>query len=302
MSKSFVILALIAFSLASLVAPVVPRVSADWLIDGSGSLVKVEGSVLGEDIDREMPGEDDTEPTTEELDRNSEEQLRELRQRQAEQLNIAARKKLEAQTEARKAQQLRTGQKSNFELRSEDERHLKLRQEMRDNNGGLLKESEIEIEDDSLHIEQENGGTIEVKSLGRERLEIIKNKMRTRSEMNLNIGEKNEINVTLPNGKTREVALPDKALEKLVVNGVLTPAEGSEGEYVLTAGKNGEPVYEVEGTIEKRLLGLFKLKFEHKLEVAAGDSDDGSFTTGDVLESTSQEKSPWRRLLERLAI
>ena len=167
----------------------------------------------------------------------------------------------------------------------------------------MIKKQEIEIKKgESLHVEQENGETLRIDVQEDGRLEMIKNRVRTNSTLDLQVGEKNEISVTLPNGKTKEIALPDKALERLVANGVIASAEGgSESQYELIAGKNGEPVYEVEGRVEKKLLGFFKLKFAQKMEIAASGSDDGSVAPGDIVETQSQETSPWRRFLERMS-
>jgi hypothetical protein len=117
----------------------------------------------------------------------------------------------------------------------------------------LIQKREIEIKaGETLHVEQEDGETVQIDARQDGRLEVVKNKIKTKSELNLQVGEKNEISVTLPNGKTKEIALPDKALERLVANGVIESTEGGEeSQYELIAGKNGDPVYEVEGTVEK---------------------------------------------------
>lgn len=240
-------------------------VRADWLIDRSGTIVKLDPMVLGDDDVREV-----------------------------------SKQNLERQVETRKKIQEKTGNKSEVELRTQEGK-FKLKQEIKDQGGRLIKKQEIEIKnDESLHVEQEDGETVRVNAKQDGRMELVKNRLKTTSDFELKVGEKNEISVTLPNGKTKEVALPDKALERLVANGVIKQ-EGEESNYTLIAGKNGDPIYQVEGQVEKKLLGLFKLKFAQKLEVAASASEDGTVEAGDVVESTSQETSPWRRFLERMS-
>lgn len=253
-------------------------VRADWLLDRSGTLVQIEGDILGDDDARGEAKE-------------------ELKQRQEK-----SRETLKNQIEVRKTIQEKTGNKSRVELESEMGQ-LKLKQEIKDEKGKLIRKQEVELKSgDALHVEQEDGETVRVDARKDGRLEMVKNRVKTNSDLDLQVGEKNEISVTLPNGKTKEIALPDKALERLVANGVIASSEGgSESQYELIAGKNGEPVYRVEGQVEKKLLGLFKLKFAQKLSVAAGSSDDGTLAAGDIVESESQETSPWRRFLERMS-
>lgn len=296
MNKLIAVFALTTFFMITLATTATPKVFADWLLDRSGTLVQVDGAILGDD-DAVDEVEDEREVENEVEDNKVEVRREELKQQQEK-----SRELLKKQTEIRLKNQEKSGQKSNVEIRTEAGKY-KLKQEVKDTNGRLIQKREIEIkEGESLHVEQEDGETIRVDARKDGQLELIKNKIKTKSELNLQVGEKNEISVTLPNGKTKEIALPDKALERLVANGVIANTEGGEeSQYELIAGKNGDPVYEVEGTVEKKLFGLFKLKFAQKMEVAAASSDDGSVAAGDVVETESQEISPWRRFLERLS-
>lgn len=273
-------------------------VRADWLLDLSGTLVKLDPMVLGDD-DVKIEAVETPKPESNSI--STETQKEEIKT-QREQVREAAKQTLERQVETRKKIQEKTGNKSEVELRTQEGK-FKLKQEIKDQGGRLIKKQEIEIKNaESLHVEQEGGETVRINAKQDGRMELVKNRVKTNSDLDLQVGEKNEISVTLPNGKTKEIALPDKALERLVAKGVIASTEGgSESQYELIAGKNGEPVYQVEGQVEKKLLGLFKLKFAQKMEVAAGSSDDGTVEAGDVVESTSQETSPWRRFLERMS-
>lgn len=296
MNKHYFFTIVVLISSVWLLASNVSIVSADWLIDRSGTLVKLDPMVLGDD-DVKTEAVETPKP---ESNSNSTETQREEIKTQREQVREAAKQTLERQVETRKKIQEKIGNKSEVELRTQDGK-FKLKQEIKDQGGRLIKKQEIEIKnDESLHVEQEDGETVRVNAKQDGRMELVKNRLKTTSDFELKVGEKNEISVTLPNGKTKEVALPDKALERLVANGVIKQ-EGEESNYTLIAGKNGDPIYQVEGQVEKKLLGLFKLKFAQKLEVAASASEDGTVEAGDVVESTSQETSPWRRFLERMS-
>jgi hypothetical protein len=315
MNKQVVVFSLVMFSLISFAGAAAPSVSADWLLDRSGTLVQVDGAVLGDDDNDEVEDRDEDEdrgamatPTTTSAADN--EEIRKLeeqdsRQREAEKKRLEkSRELLKKQTELRLKNQSTTNRKSNVEISSQDGK-FKLRQEIKDDQGRLIKSQEIELKDgESLHVEQEGGEPVEINSVKDGELELRRAKIKTNSEFNLKVGDKNEITVALPNGKVKEIALPDKALENLISNGIIAPqtATGSaDNAYQLIAGKNGEPVYEVEGEVEKKVLGIFKMKFAQKLAVAATSSEDGTVAPGDIVESETREISPWRRLLERLA-
>lgn len=318
MKKSLAVFALVMLSLGSLATYNSPKVLADWLIDGSGTLLRVDGSILGDDdtaVETEPEVTEQENPSNTEVENIVETKViddlgksptralelkRETEQKKQQQVREAAKKKLESQIELRKKLKEKSGQKSEFELKSEDGK-LKIRQELRNENGDLIKKSETEVGDETLHIDQADGVQLEINALDDKKIELIKNRIKTKSEMELKVGEKNEISVTLPNGNTKEISLPDKALENLVSQGIITSIEGETNQYELTAGKNGEPVYEVDGVVEKKLFGIFKMKFDQKLAVAAGDSEDGTVTTGDIVESESREVSPWKKLLERFS-
>lgn len=287
MNKTFLILLIALFLSPFFATPA----RADWLLDRSGTLVKVEGSVLGDDdvVQVEMPTE-----------KNRMEQAKELVKERQESVREAAKKKLETQIEARKKIQEKAGTRSQVEIKNEENR-LKIKQEIIDKNENLVRRQEIEVkEGERFMVEGENKERVEINAIKDGRLEIAKDRIKTNADMELKVGDKNEISVTLPNGKTREVELPDRALENLVSKGVIVQTEG-ENTYELKANANGQPVYPAKAQVEKKLFGLLKMKFNQNIEVAAGDSEDGVVKTGDIVQTESLETSPWRRLLERLS-
>jgi len=297
MNKTFVVLLTAIILSPFFVTPV----RADWLLDRSGTLVRVDGYVLGDDDSKDSEDEKEVEkPETNEVEKRNLEQAREMAKDQQESVREEAKKKLENQIEARKKIQEKLGTKSELEIKN-DKNSLKIKQEVRDKKDNLVRKQEIEIEDgERFMVETEDKQKVEINAVKESRLEIAKNRIKANSDMQLKVGDKNEISVTLPNGKVREVELPDVALEKLINNGIIIPAEG-EDSYNLKTGENGEPVYEAKAQIEKKLLGLFKLKFKQNIEVAATDSEDGTVKAGEVVQTESQETSPWRKLLERLS-
>lgn len=300
MNKTFVVL-LIALFLSPLFALVTAApVHADWLLDRSGTLVRVDGYVLGDDSSESEIETEQEKPEQTEIEKNRLEQAQEVAKNRQESARETAKKKLETQIESRKKNQERSGSKSQVEIKN-DGNKLKIKQEIRDKNDHLLKKQEIEIKgDERFVVEGEDKEKVEIDTRGNHELEITKNQIKTSSDLDLKIDDKNAISVTLPNGKVREVKLPDQALNNLVTRGIIVQTEG-ENAYQLTTGKNGEPVYPAEAKVEKKLFGLLKIKFDQNIEVAASDSEDGTVKAGDIVSEESQETSPWRRLLERLS-
>jgi hypothetical protein len=284
MNKTFVVLLTTLMLSPFFAAPA----KADWLLDRSGTLVKVEGYVLGDDDSVEF------------TEKNRMEQAKELVKDRQEAVREAAKKRLENQIETRKKIQEKNGTRSEVEIKNEENR-LKIKQEIRDKNENLVRTQEIEVkEGERFMIEGENKEHLEINALKEGRLEIAKDRIKANSDLDLKVGEKNEISVTLPNGKVREIQLPDKALENLVSKGIIVQGEG-ENAYELKANEKGQPIYPAKAQVEKKLFGLLKMKFNQNIEVAAGDSEDGAVKTGDIVQTESLETSPWRRLLERLS-
>jgi hypothetical protein len=300
MKNNLAVFALVMLTLGSIATYSAPKVFANWLIDRSGTLIQIDGSVLGDDSSNEIENESEMLKKQVELKRETSKQnaekTRETLKQQAE-LKI---KQNEQRVESQNT-------KSQYELKNKDGA-LELKGEIKDKNGRIVSTSKQKIvEGESMFVEQEGeNGEVErvrINAVKDGQMEMIKDRIRTTSEYELKVGEKNEISVILPNGKTKEIALPDKALENLVEKGILTSTEGDLGttNYELTAGSGGDPVYQVDGQVEKKFLGLLKLKFAQQIEVAASQSDDGTISIGDVVSSSTRETSPWRLFIERLS-
>lgn len=290
MTKSVFIAILSVSVLATLVSPV----QADYLYDRSGTLTSVGGDVLGQDTD----DQDDS---------DSQDSAREVEQKRAEQAREQAKKTLERQIEARQKLNEKNRVESQLETKTEDGK-FKLKQETKDQQGRVTKK-EVELKPgESLHLEDERGERTELKPMVMElkderqetresvktervenreqKLEIIKNKLKAKTEFDLSVNEDNELIVTKPDGSSRVVSiLPDVAVTKLAEKGFLLADETPE----LTENESGEAVYRVTQEEEKRFLGL-ALKFKRHTEVSA--------ETGDVT-TTSAETNPVKRWLER---
>ena len=287
-SATVIILSLVLFSVLAIPA------RADYLYDRSGTLIPIDGSVLGDD-------DSVTSSPAPSSSRSESEKKREEQKREQD------KKKLEREIEARKKLNNKNEIKSQLEIRSEDGKY-KLDQEIKDQNGRVTKK-EVELkEGESLHIENENGDRTEIRPMVMElkndrkeimaeqktkreenheqKLEIIKDKIKARTDFNLIVNEDNELIVTKPDGSSRVVTiLPDQAVAKLQEKGVLVGGETPE----LTENEAGEAVYKVSKEEERRFLGI-ALKFKRDSEVSA--------ETGEV-ETKSGETNPVKRLLER---
>lgn len=336
MNKNLAVLALVTLTLCSVATYNAPSVLADWLIDRSGALVKVDGTVLGDNSGSDSSnsgssGSDDStsdsvgdeseaspsltpSPTTSNTEVHTSSRPEERKNAAITKLEMAKRVELEkkqrllnTQIEARKKLQEKNDTHTTSEIKRKDGATL-IHQELSDKKGELIKAQEVKLEaGESLHVEQENRrGEIEkikIDAIKDGGLELTKNNLKTHSDLELKIGEKNEISVTLPNGKTREISLPDKALERLVSNGIIAPLTDTDSptDYELSTGKSGEPVYSVKDAIVEKQWGPFKFKTHANVEVAASDNEESGTTTGDVVSEEITDKNPFVRFFARLA-
>ena len=295
------VLSLVMFSILALPA------RADYLYDRSGTLISVDGSVLGDDdakdeVENESEDNESVSASPSPTSSRSESDIK-----REEQKREQAKKTLEREVEARKKMNDKNETKSRLEVRSEDGK-FKLKQEIKDKNGRMINK-EVELkEGESLHIEDENGERTEIKpgimELKEERqenreerkeervenreqkLELIKEKVKARTDFDLSVNEDNELIVTKPDGSSRVlIVLPDQAVAKLQEQGILVEGETPE----LTENEDGQAVYKVSQEAERRILG-FAIKFKRDSEVSA--------ETGEV-ETKSGETNPVKRFLER---
>jgi len=299
------VLSLMAFSILALPA------RADYLYDRSGTLISIDGSVLGDDDSKDEVEKDDERNSNDQsvasspspsTNRSEQEKKREEQKREQD------KKMLEREIEARKKTNEKNEIKSKLEIKSEDGK-FKLKQEIKDKLGRVTNK-EVELKaGESLHVENERGERTEIKpsvmELKEERkvqnedrkeervenreqkLELIKEKVKARTDFSLTVDEDNKLIVTKPDGSSRVVTvLPDEAVAKFQEKGVLVK-DGETPE--LTENEAGEAVYRVTQEEERRILG-FAIKFKRENEVSA--------ETGEV-ETKSGETNPVKRWLER---
>lgn len=314
--KKSLYLGLILMVLTSVATTLPPRAFADWLLDRSGTLVSVDGAVLGtsnDEPDNFIPEDgmeqpvDDTKIT--EIEASNQVTLEGKRTLELRLKQEKERKNLEAEIAARKRRKEVIKEKSRFEIKTTEQGGLRVKEETRNSSDRVIREKETDIAaGDPLHVEDGDGERVEIKAIGGNEIELKKAEVAARSTLPLKVGaEKNEISVLLPNGQEKEIALPDVALQKLVDKGILTElpktTEGETPAYELTTGSKGEPVYRTEGTVTKNFLGLpfLRVKFKQQIDIAAGNDDKTGVEAGDVIETTSKETMLLRKLLERLS-
>lgn len=284
-------------------------VQAAWYIDRTGTLIQVDGMVLGDDTfstadvedydvmteskntstrsivqdGKAVQGEDGQIPTFENLDKNSEKKLLDLKKRQE-----AAKKKLELETKAREKNQATLKQKTKSKLEIENGR-IKVKQETESENGKVVRQSETEIEEgEDLNVEQEDGKILELKAK-EGKLELKREQSHAKTDLPISIGAGNELIVTRPDGTEKVVTiLPDQATEKMRERGLSVDEDEVELE------DNGEEtVYKFQAQQNKKLLGLFNWSVRKETKVSA--------ETGEEVSSETLG-SAWTKLLDRLSL
>lgn len=285
-------------------------VRADWLIDQSGTLVEVDGFVLGDDdqddssSNRDDDGDDDRgdddgdgddrdddhddDSPQQETKRREAERTREAEKDAAETRREVKQKRLETATEARikNLETRRETIKSKLEV---EDGQLRVRQEVENEDGKVVRTNRTDISpQERLRVEHEDGSLFEINAVEGDKLEIVRDRIKARTDHPLSIGDNNELIVTRPDGTEKVVTvLPDTAADNLRARGLEPTSEEVELEV------EGEtPVYHFDTQAEKRFLGLFKFVSRQRTSVSA--------ETGEVVGSESAETSPWRRLLDRL--
>lgn len=269
----------------------VGQARADWLIDSSGTLIEVDGSILGDDDEDESS--DDTRDDNEDdsIQRKAEE-VRENAKDKAEAVREQAKDRLERATEARiKSQEaLKQRVKSKFEIK--DGSIMQIRQEVQGQDGRVVRRSEFEFKPgERLKVEREDGKLFELGADDKGRFEIMSDRFKARTEHPISIGDDNQLIITRPDGTEKVVSvLPDTAADNLIARGFAL----SDEEFDLELEEfDGETAYRFPVKEEKRFLGLFKRFYNQESVVSA--------ETGEILETTSTETSPLARFLESLS-
>lgn len=281
MNKNVAIFTLVFLALFSIATYTAPKVLADWLIDSSGTLIKLDPNVLGDDDNVQEDSEE------KEINKTEEEAKREAAKTQREQVREEAKLQLERKIELNKRNNKNV--ENEFELSTADG-ELKVKQKTKTMDGKEI-ETELELkENESLLVEQEDGDSVEIDAVRPGELEITKAKFKGRTRLPISVNSNNELMVTRPDGSTKIVSvLPDQAVAKMIERGLFVSTDNVE----LTTNESGDPVYQIKQEVNKKFLGLFAMKFGTETSVSATDPTD--------VTTSSTEISPWRRFLERLA-
>lgn len=300
MNKNITVFALIMLTLGSITTYSAPSVMADWLIDRSGTLIRLDPMVLGDDDVKIEPTETPkpTETSKPSDSNNVSEQQREQLKQQEElkrETTKTAKEQIRETAKHTLERKIKLNESKNKNIKNEFELsaaggELKVKQKTKLPNG-VEKETQLELkENETLHVEQEDGESVDIDATGPDELEIKKDDFKGRTRLPISVNSDNELMITRPDGTTKIVTvLPDEAIVAMSRKGVVVDSDKVE----LTTDEVGDPVYEVKQEVSKKLLGFINMNFAAETTVSASDPN--------IVTTTSAETSPWRRLLESLA-
>jgi hypothetical protein len=247
-----------------------------WLVVGAGRTIAQnrvtnfdkpldkQQNILGDEDEQEQKQEENREEERKETENRAEEEKKvEEQQREEEKKREEEHKETEIETV--NGQKIKTKIEDDGSVKVEIEQDgLKYKYESR---AGEVEKSEVtELEDelgDEIEDESEEASEsgIEIESDDANEVKTIRtNKVKATTEFPLAIDvATNQLIVTTQNGTKTVTILPDQAVANLLrvglVDAVNTDAT-SETEIEIKA-QNGEVVYEVKGTKQHRILGLF---------------------------------------------
>lgn len=284
------------------------KANAAWVIDRSGTLLEVDSMALGfttptvAEVDVEgnlespgwaidpdsVIGKDGEVPTSERVRKGGQVDLVELEARREK-----AMQQFQLDTEKRQQQHLQLKQTVRSQIQSVGG-ELTVRQDTYDEKGKVVKTTDTPLpKKEKLRIEQEDAPSLQVHSNDEdgddESLVIDSEKVRTRTNFPLLIGEDNSLSIVHRDGTPKPVTiLPDAAMKRLELKG-FTPTPVAE----LTVSGN-EPVYDVDVKEVKRFLGVFKqIAFDKHARIQA--------KTGEISDQPSPQMSAWQRFLDRFS-
>lgn len=286
MNKNILVFALIILASGTVATYSAPTVLADWLIDRSGTLIKLDPLVLGDNDEQK------SEPVKVEEkreDSKSEEvKSEQVENRPAEQRNEAEKKSLEKDRERAQKNLERTVKnneinaiRNKIEKESEietDGNKLKIKQKTKDANG---KETETEVQlekGEELQVEAQNGDEtkkFKLRARPDDSLEVEKDGIKVATKLPISVNENNELVVTRPDGTTKVVAvMPDQAIKMLreqniTPNETITDPNGVSTSLPELEEENGQPVYKIDGEKQEKILGIFKITYKTKATVSA---------------------------------
>lgn len=316
MKKHLAVFALTMLVIGTVASTSTTKVFADWLIDRSGTLVQVDGTVLGDDDEspdshNETETEDANDDHATEVSNQESSKAEELRteaaiksaelrretsKTKAEQAREQAKQRLEKEIKARTLQKPRQDNVK-FEVKTAGtgtEVNLHVNQTETSDDGKTKLQRKLDVKPgESLFVEREGEHPVEIKAVNPGEIEISRDQVKTHTNLPITVNANNELILTKPNGETKTLTvLPDQVRSKLLEHGVIADTLADSSELDLTENESGEPIYKVEGQATKKVLGLFRMSFAAESEVNA--------QTGDTI-STSKETAPLRRLLELLS-
>lgn len=297
MNKSLAVFAFTTFFMITLATTATPKVFADWLLDRSGTLVKLDPLVLGDTDEQKSEVKDEEkkeERKQEEVkseqseNRSGENKLSEAEKRVTEQRQEAEKKSQEKAREKAKERLESTikineikANKNKLETESEievDGSKLKIKQKIKNANGKEI-ETELQLENgEELQIESQNGDEtkkFKLRARNDDSLEVEKDGVKVGTKLPISINENNELVVTRPDGTTKVVAvMPDQALKMLREQNItpddtLIDANGDSSGLPELEEEDGQSVYKIDGQKEEKVLGIFKVAYKTKAVVSA---------------------------------
>lgn len=290
MNKNYVVFGIIAISLFALVASNPNRVSADWLLDRTGTLIKIDPRILGKDDVKEIKIEDQKETETEvksspssssnpesRKEDKEQERVREAAKKNAEIASDKAKKELKEKIKINEIRSKTNKIEKESEIEVEGDK-IKIKQKIKDANGKET-ETEMQLENgEELQIESKTGDESKkftLRARQDDSLELEKDGVKVGTKLPISINENNELVVTRPDGTTKVVAvMPDQALKMLreqniTVDDSVTDENGDSTGLPELEDEDGQSVYKVDGKKEEKVLGLFKVSYKTKAVISA---------------------------------
>lgn len=278
------------------------KVEASWFVDANGYLTyRFDGNVLGESDERK---EDNSGKSENREDQKVEERkVEENKDRREEKETITINQATGAITKTKTTQDGESETEIKFLNGDKIKTETKLNEvktevysggqkiKLERKNDRLVIKSETEGgEDLELGEEQEfsikerlDKNQIKIATGSGEAMIFSRNNVAARTNFPLSVDlATNELIVTTPNGSKTVTVLPDQAIQNLLAVGIIDRIGGVEvGENAATeeiqgvtdlvtlTERNGEPVYEIAGVSDQKLLGFIPVQIEQTVAVSA---------------------------------
>lgn len=298
MNKNIIVFALVMITLGSIATYAAPSAFAAWLIDRSGTLVKLDPLVLGdsdeqksepekveekreerksEEVKSEQTENRSTENKTSEANREAAEKRSEAEKKSLEKARERAQKKLEQTVKNNEINAIKNKVEKESEIEV-DGNKLKIKQKTRDANGRET-ETELQMENgEELQVESRNGDEskkFKLRARQDDTVEVERDGVKVGTKLPISVNENNELVVTHPDGTTKVVAvMPDQALKMLREQNITpsdtdTDVNGDSVDLPELEEEDGQSVYKIDGRKEEKVLGLFKVAYKTKAVVSA---------------------------------